>query len=379
MKGVATAVIRIELSLRQILTIAGVVLAIWLLSKVWGVFVLAGVALMIAAALLPYVDWLSRRTHNRNLSVVLIVVGALAVLALVLAIVVPPLYDQSLSLYNDMPEMRDTVARFAEQRGWYDLSNRIRFFQFQDAVDSGRIVDTGRVAFNVVFALVTTFFLAAYFMVDAKRLLRFVYFSTPRHWHLHIQELLPALQRVVGGYIRGQAITSGAIAVFTFVMLTVMRAPNAISLAVLAAVMDLIPFVGAYIVFAIVVLATINISITTAVIAGALMFAYQQFEDRILIPRVYGATLRLPTIAVVLSILAGAELMGIVGAIVALPIASGVRVIVEYFAGIRRGQDEEQVAERAAPEDEPFAPDDGPTERHAGAERTSAVATPSTR
>src|SRR3712207_7155288 len=68
-----------------------------------------------------------------------------------------------------------------------------------------------------------------------------------------------------------------------------------------------------------------------------LMVAYQQFEDRILIPRVYGSTLRLPTIAVVLAILAGAELLGLVGALLALPVAAGLRVVVEYFAEVRKG------------------------------------------
>jgi predicted PurR-regulated permease PerM len=187
----------------------------------------------------------------------------------------------------------------------------------------------------------------------------FVYFSTPRSWHPHIRALLPALQRVVGGYIRGQAITSGAIFVFTFVLLTVMGVPNALALAALAAIFDLIPLVGVYLVVLVVALPALLVSVTTAVVVVGAMLLYQQFEDRVLVPRVYGAVLRLPTIAVVLAILAGAELLGIVGALLALPVAAAIRVVVEYFAEVR-GESARAAVDDVAPDDEVFAPNGQP-------------------
>ncbi len=80
--------IRIDLSLRNILMIAAVVFSLWLLSKLWGVVVLAAVGLLLAAALMPYVDWLWRRTHNRAVAVLLVVLGVLAAAVVVLAFVV---------------------------------------------------------------------------------------------------------------------------------------------------------------------------------------------------------------------------------------------------------------------------------------------------
>jgi predicted PurR-regulated permease PerM len=163
------------------------------------------------------------------------------------------------------------------------------------------------------------------------------------------------LQRVVGGYIRGQAITSGAIFFFTFVMLEALRVPNALAIAAIAAVADLIPLVGVYILLTPIVVVTLSKSITTMVIAVGLSLLYQQFEDRVLTPRVYGATLRLPTIAVVLSILIGAELMGLVGALVALPVAAAIRVVIEYFADVRH-QGAEAAAVESGTTDQVFAP-----------------------
>ena len=360
--------IRIELSLRQILTFVGIGLGLWLLMKLWGVVLLAAIGLLIAAALMPYVDWLWRRTHNRALSVVIVVFGVLAALALVVLIVVPPMIDQGQGLWERRTEYRDRAAQFADQRGWYDLRDRIAAFEPGDLAGElagSRLLNTGRTVIVGLFTLFTVFFLSAYFLLDARRLKQFLYFSTPRPWHIHIKELLPALQRVVGGYIRGQAITSGSIFVFTFIVLTVMQVPNALALSAIAAIADLIPLVGVYLLLAPIALAAIAVSTTTAIVVVGLMLLYQQFEDRVLIPRVYGATLRLPTIAVVLAILAGAELLGLVGALLALPLAAGIRVVVEYFADVKKvsthstAAQAETAADDAAPVDQPFAPDEG--------------------
>jgi len=283
--------------------------------------------------------------------------------------------SQGRALWDRAPELQRQAAEFAQDRGWIDLSARIEQFEPEEAVtstvESRQIVDTGRTVLLGAFSLFTVFFLSAYFLLDARRLKQFLYFSTPRPWHIHIRELLPALQRVVGGYIRGQAITSASIFLFTFITLTVLDVPNALALSAIAAVADLIPLVGVYIFLIPITLAALAVSLTTAIIVFGLMVAYQQFEDRILIPRVYGSTLRLPTIAVVLAILAGAELLGLVGALLALPVAAGLRVVVEYFAEVRKGSPRSDATQArdasddVAPSDQPFAPDVGPQTRPA--------------
>jgi putative heme transporter len=349
--------IRIELSVRNILTIAGVLAGVWLLTKVWSVLLLAGVGLLIAAALMPYVDWLWRRTHNRALAVVIVISCVLLAIAAVLLIIAPPVITQTRNLWEQAPELQSRAASFAEERGWYDVRDRILAFQPESVLDE-RLVDTSRAALGVVFSIITVVFLAAYFLLDARRLKQFMYFCTPRPWRRHIRELLPALQRVVGGYIRGQAITSASIFAFSFIMLTVLDVPDPLALSAIAAIADLIPLVGVYILITPMTLVAFSVSTTTGLLVAGAMVLYQQFEDRLLIPRVYGATLRLPTIAVVLALLTGAQLLGLVGALIALPVAAAIRVIVEYFARVR-ADSARAAAEEAAPEDEAFAPDDG--------------------
>jgi predicted PurR-regulated permease PerM len=356
-------VITVQLSVKNILIIAGVLVGLWLLVQLWGVLLLSAVGLLIAAALMPYVDWLWRKTHNRPLAVVLVVLAVLAAVALVLLMIVPTIVTQGRDLWEEAPELQERAARFTDERGWHDLSARIREFTPGALVRDRDWVDTSRTVIGVVFSLFTVFFLAAYFLLDARRLKQFLYFSTPRPWHTHIRELLPALQRVVGGYIRGQAITSGAIFAFSIVLLTATGVPNPIALAAIAAVADLIPLIGVYILIAPMAVSALQVSMTTGIVVVGAMVVYQQFEDRVLVPRVYGQTLRLPTIAVVLALLAGVELLGLIGALLSLPVAAAIRVVVEYFAAVRKdaaaseAAEAVRAAEEAAPADQQFAPD----------------------
>jgi predicted PurR-regulated permease PerM len=180
----------------------------------------------------------------------------------------------------------------------------------------------------------------------------------PNRYHQHVVNLTPALRTTVGGYIRGQIVTSACISVFTFVVLFALGVPNALGLAVLAGVADVIPLIGAFIAIIPGVLSALNVSITAAIIVLVALLLYQQFEDRVLTPRVYGSTLRLPTIAVFLAVIIGAKLMGVVGAVLALPAAAAIRVFLMYGNSVAQGR-----VEPVAPEDELFAPDEADTDR----------------
>src|SRR5690606_18802890 len=103
--------------------------------------------------------------------------------------------------------------------------------------------------------------------------------------------ILDALGRVVGGYIRGQAITSAIIGLFTFAVLAIMGVPNALAFGVIAAFADVIPLVGAFIAVVPAVVAAFSESSTQALVVLIALLVYQQFEDRYLVPRVYGQTL----------------------------------------------------------------------------------------
>jgi predicted PurR-regulated permease PerM len=175
---------------------------------------------------------------------------------------------------------------------------------------------------------VTTIFLAVYLLADPDRAQALIYVMVPRHHHVKLAKILLGLKRIVGGYMRGQVITSIAITIFTFGVLTAFKVDDALALAMFAGLTDVIPFVGGYVASAPAIIAVSNRGTPSMLIVLGAMFAYQEFESRILVPRVYGRTLRLSPALVLLALLIGGTLLGILGALLALPIAAGVQMIV---------------------------------------------------
>jgi predicted PurR-regulated permease PerM len=193
--------------------------------------------------------------------------------------------------------------------------------------------------------------MTAYLLADTPRMSRFLYqFVTPGH-EPEVERWLGALRKVVGGYIRGQLITSAAITAFTFVVLLIVGVPNAIAFAVLAGFVDVIPIVGALIAVLLPTLAAFEESPTKALIVLVALMAYQQFEDRILGPRVYGATLNLPPVIVLIAVLVGGAMFGIAGVLLALPAAAVARVGLDYYLEKR------QITMTTAGAEEVAAPD----------------------
>jgi predicted PurR-regulated permease PerM len=139
------------------------------------------------------------------------------------------------------------------------------------------------------------------------------------------------LGTIVGGYIRGQLITCALMTAFIFVLLLVCRVPNALALAVLGGVMDVLPYLGPLLTIAPVVLAAYGNGPVIALVVFAALVLYEEFESRVLVPLVYGRALRLPSAVVFLSLIVGAVLGGIIGVLLALPLAAAVVMLIDQL------------------------------------------------
>jgi predicted PurR-regulated permease PerM len=208
---------------------------------------------------------------------------------------------------------------------------------------------------------VTVVFLAVYFLSGREREQAALFAVLPRRFHLRAARILLNLQTIVGGYVRGQLITSVAMAVFTFALMTAIGVRNALAIAIFAGLTNVIPLIGAIIAGAPAVLAALAHGPGRALIVLVAMVIYQEVESRVLVPRVYGRVLRLSPVAVMLALVIGAVLMGIIGALLALPAAAAIRMVIkELRVGMpgddiddaplreRDEQAEREFAERAA-------------------------------
>ncbi|MFN8517454.1 MAG: AI-2E family transporter [Thermomicrobiales bacterium] len=356
---------RIELSLRSVFAIIAIVAGLWLLARLWQIVLVIVIGVVLAGSFSPVVDWLERRRVPRGVALGLILLLLLGGVAGLGFLVIPALLAQVIDAVRDAPEHQARIADFlaTAPEPLHNYAATVRDFkpeQYLAPVGSYAVAYAPKVVEIVAYG-VTTVVLAFYLIADRERVLGSTYALLPRRYHVRTARVLLDMERVVGGYVRGQAITSISIGVFVFVLLSVLGVPNALALAIFAALTDLVPFIGGILAAIPAILTALTVSPTTAVIVWVGIFLYQQFEDRILIPRIYGRTLRLSPVAVLIALLVGGTLLGIVGALLALPIAAGIRVLIEdlrvELPGDQPGEDaqrerddllESAFAERAA-------------------------------
>lgn len=323
--------IRVDLSPRIIAWVLGLALGAWLLLKLHEVVLVVVVALMLAGTVAPFLEALERRHIHRHWGVVLLLLGLVVGLGLVGLLTVPPLIHQVGELAAQAPAYREKLAGWLEgNRLLAPLAHSLRFNASSGLLSRAAhyaLTYSEKAAVLVGYG-VTALVLAVYLVADANRVRGAVFALIPRAYHLRASRILVNLETIVGGYIRGQVITSVCIAVFTFALLSVLRVPNALALAVFAGLTDVLPFIGGLLATTPAALVALTRGLPAAIIVVVAMVLYQEFESRVLVPRVYGRVLRLPAIVVVLALLIGGELLGIIGALLALPIAAGIRMAV---------------------------------------------------
>ncbi len=357
--GPVFIMLKVEVSYRGLVALGAALLTLWALVRLWPVLLLVVTAFIFMAALLPYVEWLVRRGVNRIVAVLLILLTVFAGLGSVVAIVAPAMFDEFRDLRSNLPQYASDFEQFMQNFGFdterWDLPERAAEIKWDEIISGSQAVDFGqRVAVGVISGF-TVAVLTAYLLVDTRRLRTFLFRFVPKGREPDAQHFLNALSRVVGGYVRGQLITSLIIGLFTTAVLLAMQVPNAVAFGVLAAFADIIPLVGAFIAIVPAVVAAFQESPTQAVVVLAALLVYQQFEDRFLVPKIYGQTLNLPALVVLMAVLVGGELMGIAGVLLALPAAAAGRVVLDYYLDRRDGGT--GLPER---EDEVLAPDDEP-------------------
>ncbi len=345
-----TTPLRIEITLKTMLTTAALLAALWISLRLWPVLLVLVMALFLVGTLDPAVDWLERHRVRRGWGIAFVFLGLAVLTVLVGALTLPALVDQVRALVKRMPEIRERVAELlARSRPTATLAGTLRTFNY-DALATWSIraaLAVSARAAEIVAYLASAVFLALYLMIDRDRLRGGVFSLVPRAYHIRLSRVLLKLETIVGGYIRGQLLTSALMGLFTFVLLSACGVDNALAIAVFAGAADVLPYVGP--VLSIVPAAAAASSkgwMIVAVVVG-LMVAYEELESRFLVPRIYGRALRLPPSVVLFALLAGGTLMGLAGALLALPVASAIRMLVEELRMTLPGEDIDDTVMRA--------------------------------
>ena len=342
-------VVFFEVAPRTIAWILAAIAGVWLLRELWVVGLLVVVALVFAGTFNPLVEWMEKRGVKRTLALVLLLFGSIIVASLLIFLTVPPLAEQLAQIVRGAPRSRERLIVLLEKHSvTLPLAHAVQNAGLEQTFArlEKYLLGYSSQAVKVLGYFVTAVVLSFYFLADGKRTQGALYAIVPREYHMRLARIIHNLERIVGGYMRGQLITSAAIAIFTFLLLVICKVHNALSLALFAALADVIPFVGGFLAAAAAILSALSRGVPVGTVVLVAMFVYMEFESRILVPKVYGHVLRLSPTTVLLALLAGGTLLGVMGALLALPIAAGLQMILEELRVEMPGDDSDDRSAR---------------------------------
>jgi predicted PurR-regulated permease PerM len=294
------------------------------------------IALFLAVALNPAVDRLERRLGRRGAATGIVFVAALVAIALIGWLFVPILVDQVNNFAHQVPDYLHDITKGKGRLGFlqekYHLVDKAReALQTGGASKlfglSGTALAVAKGVVNAVLAVVTIAFLTFFMLLEGPNWVdRFFSLLRPDsrdRWRAVAHDIY----RTVGGYVSGNLLISLIAGTLTTIVLLILGVPYAVALGLIVGILDLIPLAGATIAAIIVGAVAFIHSIPAGIIVVVFFIVYQQVENHVLQPVVYGRTVALSPLVVLISVLIGAELAGVLGALAAIPVAGALQVV----------------------------------------------------
>lgn len=305
------------------------------------------IALFIAISLDPAVRMLTRRGMRRGLAVLLIFLVAGGLVAAFLVSVIPALVHQFDALVQDFPgylaSLQERSAQFRGLSDRFQLTSRLQdlLANLPGQLGSGLLGLTRRL-FGALFSTLTVLVLTVYFMADLPRLRHGVLLLFPRAHRARFGRVADVMVDKVGDYMIGNLLISLAAGLASFAALEALGIPFAVPLAFVVALFDLIPMIGAALGAVVCVLAALLTTDLwpTTVIVALFFVAYQQLENYLIAPRILRHTVSLSAAAVLLASLIGGTVLGLVGALMAIPVAAGLKVVLAERLEARDGAEQ---------------------------------------
>jgi predicted PurR-regulated permease PerM len=306
------------------------------------------IALFLALALNPAVDRLEARLKRRGVATGLVYIAALAVVIGIGFLFIPTLVTQVNDFAGKVPDYLNDLTKGRGRLGFlqtkYHLVDKARDALKQGGASklfgiSGTALALAQGVVNAVLATVTIAFMTLFMLLEGRKWIEsFFSLLAPapqRRWRAVGHDIY----RTVGGYVTGNLLISLIAGGLTTIVLLIVGVPYAVALGLIVAILDLIPLAGATIAAIIVGAVAFLHSIPAGIIVIVFFIVYQQVENHILQPIVYGKTVQLSPLVVLIAVLIGAQLAGVLGALAAIPVAGSLQVVFVDWLRHRRGEE----------------------------------------
>jgi predicted PurR-regulated permease PerM len=297
------------------------------------VLVLIGLSLFLAIGLEPAVSMLTRRWLPRWAAVLTVMVAGLGVVGGFLAAAIPPLVGQATQFVAQAPSILTRLQNHNSVLG--QLNARLHLQQrLQQALDGDAssmingLLGAGQVVFSALATALILIVLTVYFLAGLPRIRAALYRLIPRSRRPRAVLIGDEIFVKVGGYVLGNLLVSAIAGSLFLAWLLIFGVPYALLLAITVAVLDLLPVVGSVIAGILVSLVALTVSLPVGLATAGFVVVYRFAEDYVLVPKIIGRTVKVPALVTVVAVLLGGALLGVVGALVAIPVAAAALLLV---------------------------------------------------
>jgi predicted PurR-regulated permease PerM len=329
--------VKLDIPLSTILKVFAAFVLVYVVYLVRDVIALLFITIIFVAAITPVIDYL-KKFVNRTLAVSVVFIIILALLAGILYAIIPPLVEQSKQLAENIPGWIARATPYYQAARDYlpSLQNSLDKVSSSLATASGNIFSATASIFGGVVSLITVIVLSFYFLLDEKAFKTSIFALLPPEKRDDVSDIVKKLTLKVGDWLRGQLILGLVVGTLDLIGLLIIGIPYALTLGLISAIFELVPVIGPIMSGAIAAAVALTISPVKALFVIILYVIIQQLENHILVPQIMRKAVGLSPVIIIIAVVTGAKLLGIAGALIAIPIAASISVIALDWNTVKR-------------------------------------------
>ena len=315
----------------KLLVVVGVLLLLFLIRRVIGFFL---IAVVISSILLPVVEFLKRRKIPKTISVISIYLVFIGLIVFAFYLIVPLAITEGTSLVNKFPGSIDQII--SNVGGWFGVNTTNIILQIKNYISSlggqlgfltGGVYNFTVRVVSAVSTAVLILVIAFYLTIEENAFKKLVKFFVPQAQEQKMVDLVDKVQRRMGLWLGGQMLLAFAVFILTLIPLLIFRVDYALVLALIYGILEVVPYFGPIIGGIVIAIVAFSQSFWLGIIAIIIAVGVQQLENHILVPKIMQKVVGLNPVITILAVLIGFELFGIVGFIIAIPVAAAISVI----------------------------------------------------
>lgn len=333
----------LDISFMSVLRVLLVLLLLWFLFLVRDIIAIVFVSIILASTMNPMVDWLAAKKVPRGLTIGITYILVIGMLGAVIYFIIPPMVGQLKQLADQLPsyfkyfsEITNNLANISagsvadgSQQSVNAISNFLNNL-------SSNIFDTTKGFIGGFTSLITVFILTLYLLLDDDGIKKFFTALIPVKQKTQVLAIAHKVGAGLGAWFRGQLFLGLIIGLLAYIGLLIMKVPYALTLGILAGILELIPVIGPIVSAIPAILIALSISPSAALMVGVFYIIIQELENKLLVPKVMQRTVGLHPVTIIIVLLIGAKLMGLMGILLAVPVTTLVYIILREWSTLNR-------------------------------------------